>query len=192
METGVGQARDADAFRVDMKTCFGFMFWGLVLVALKISCNPFDVLPHGVGGLGYALVAVGTGGLASATGNFIAATSLSWLLVVASMVGMFVPSELQAVFGLVVTVLNCAMIWSLLGGIIDIATGRHRTDLAERAAHRRLIYVVLIAISTLVGVLAQAVGKVAALLALPLLASVLVVMVMILHLIHRVRKELSP
>ena len=45
-----------------MKICFAFMFWGT-----------FDFVPNFVGALGYAALAIGTGGLAPMTGNFVAA-----------------------------------------------------------------------------------------------------------------------
>ena len=35
-----------------MKSCFGFMFWGVLLVALDFKFKGFEPLPNFVGGIG--------------------------------------------------------------------------------------------------------------------------------------------
>jgi hypothetical protein len=169
-----------------MFTYFGSIFWGLLLVFLDFSINGFDLLPDV---LGYGLVAGGAGGLAKHYDSFRTATSLSWLLAVGSVVVFFISDPAGArFFGLLMTGFHCALIWTLLGGVIVLATDQSRPDLAERAASRRVAYVVLTVATLLLGWLPG--GVLLAPLAIVLLVAVFVVIVMILHLIHRVRYEL--
>src|SRR5262245_25391822 len=141
-----------------MKTCFGFMFWGIVLVALAFEFKNFDVMPDFVGGLGYALVAIGTGGLATMTANFFAACALGWLLVLACVAGAYLVGDAEKAFDVLISVANCAMMWTTLGGISDIATGRNRPELAKRAAPLRWGYAALTAATLVLGVTVQGTG----------------------------------
>jgi hypothetical protein len=175
-----------------MKTCFGFMFWGIVLVALDFKFKDFDFVRDFVGGLGFALVAIGTGGLATMTGNFVAACSLGWLLVLASVAGGYLVGDAEKAFDVLMSVANCAMMWTTLAGLEDIATGRNRVDLAKRAAPLRWAYVALTAVSLVLGVTVQGSGPAVWLLTAIVVAAALVVMVLILHVVYRAWAELSP
>ena len=170
-----------------MRASFGYIFWGLILVVLDFRINGFDLIPDFVG---YALVGVGAAGLSQLSAQFITAGALSSLLAVCDIVGMVTPTE-SAFFGILVTIINCAMIWNLLGGVIVHATDRGRPDLAERAANRRIWYVGIMAVATALGLSGKVLGSAVAIVVVPLVVAGIVVMIMILHLIHRVRYELD-
>jgi hypothetical protein len=169
-----------------MSLHFGYIFWGLLLVFLDFSINGFDLLPDVVG---YALVGYGAGGLTNKFVTFRTATSLSWLLAVGSVMAFFI-SDRSATqfFGWLMTGFQCALIWTLMGGVMAVATDRNRPDLAERAASRRVAYAVLTAAMIFLSFVPG--GGLLAPLAIVLLIATFVVLVMILHLIHRVRYEL--
>jgi hypothetical protein len=113
------------------------------------------------------------------------------MLAVAALLGLAVDGEAAIAFGILVTVMNCAMIWSLLGGVIDLTQARNRPDLAELAHHRRVAYVATMAAISLVVVLAHGSEGLALLLGLLALVAMLIILAMILHLIHRVRYEIA-
>ncbi len=112
------------------------------------------------------------------------------MLAVLWLVGFAVRGEIALTYGLITTIVNCAMMWQLLGGIGEFARSRQRHDLAERAAHRRLAYVVIMIGSTLIG-FAMSGSRNAGPLVIILVGSMLILMVMILHLIHRMKVELA-
>ncbi|MBC8350833.1 MAG: hypothetical protein H8E66_02530 [Planctomycetes bacterium] len=170
-----------------MRTHFAQIFWGLLLVILDISINGFDLLADGIG---YLVVAAGCGGLSLLSPRFVTARSLSFVLAILWLVGFAVHGEIAVVYGLVTTVVNCAMIWQLLGGIIEFALERKRPDLAQRAGNRRLAYVAIM-ICTSMFAIALSGSRDAVPLVVVLVVSMLMLMVMILHLIHRVKIELA-
>ena len=102
---------------------FGQVFWGLLLVILDISLNRFDVLPDF---LGYGLVAVGAGGLIGLSPQFATARTCAWVLVAIAIAELLVHPGLMAGIAVVHLVLNCVMMWSLLGGIMDYAAAKNR------------------------------------------------------------------
>ena len=175
-----------------MKTCFGFMFWGVVLLALDFKFKDFDFVPDFVGGLGYALVAIGTGGLATMTWNFVVACTLGWLLVLGCVAGAYLVGDAEKAFDVLMTVANFAMMWTTLAGVSDIATGRNRLDLAKRAVLLRWAYAALTAASLVLGVTVQGTGPAVWLLTAVVVAAALVVLVLILHVLYRAWAELSP
>jgi hypothetical protein len=175
-----------------MKTCFGFMFCGVALLALDFKFKEFDLAPNFVTGLGYALVAIGTGGLATMTWNFVIACTLGWLLVLGCVVGAYLVGEAEKAFAILMSVANCAMMWTTLAGVSDIATGRNRVDVAKRAKPLRWAYAGLIAASLVLGVTVQGTGPAVWLLTAIVVAAALVVMVFILHVLYRAWAELSP
>jgi hypothetical protein len=172
-----------------MRTCFGFMFWGALLVALDFKFKGFDPLPNSVGGLGCALVAIGTGGLAPMSGNLVAATAIGWLLVVVYIAAPFVPGDSGRLFDVLIAVLNGAMIWTMLAGVGDIAAGRNRPDFAARAVPLRSAYAALVAVALVLGLTVE--GSSAAIwwLTAILVIATLAVMGPILHLLYRVWRE---
>jgi hypothetical protein len=87
-------------------------------------------------------------------------------------------------------VVNCAMIWQLLGGIGEFALSRQRQDLAERAGNRRVAYVAIMTGTSLLAFAMQG-SRNAGPLATILVIAMLILIVMILHLIHRVKVELA-
>jgi hypothetical protein len=172
-----------------MKTCFSYVFWGLVFVCFDLSINGFDVLPDG---LGYVLAAIGCGGLISLSYRFSIARSLCWLLALLWLVGFSSMSrDAATIFGVVTTVVRCVMLWMLLGGILEFAVSQNRLDLAIRASNRRLAYVALTIFITAAGLIAHELRDIAGPLIVVTVVAILAVMVMILHLIYRVRSELA-
>jgi hypothetical protein len=166
---------------------FSQIFWGLLLVILDFSINGFDLLADGVG---YLIVAAGCRGLASLSNRFVTARTLCFVLSVLWLIGFSVRGEIEVIYGLVTMVVNCSMIWHLLGGIGEFALSRQRQDLAERARNRRVAYVAIKAGTSLIAFVMQG-SRNAGPLAIILVIAMLILIVMILHLIHRVRVELA-
>ena len=169
-----------------MKSSFAFIFWGLLLAFLDFSINGFDVLPDA---LGFGLVAIGAAGLSRHSPHFRLASSLCWFLVVAWFVGLFVSGDVAWSFSVLVTTVNLAMHWTLLGGVIDVATDQSRLDLAQQAASRRLAYVIILGAGMLIGFVAN--GSQSLLLVLIFVVPAIVVSVMVMYVIYRAGRELS-
>jgi len=167
---------------------FGQIFWGLVLIIVDININHFDILPDIIG---YILVAIGCRGLTTESPRFSTAGTLSWVMVIIVLLGYAVRSNAGSWFGLVSAALDCTMMWFLLGGVMDLAASRQRMDLSERASNGRIAYVAIMAAATLLGLLAQGSPGATVFVALILVASALVLLFLILHLIHRVRREIA-
>lgn len=170
-----------------MRSNFSLIFWGLLLVLLDFSVNGIDVLPDGIG---YILAAAGCAGLARLSQRFKTAIVLCFVLAALWLFGFGVRGEIVAAYGLITTVVNCAMIWQLLGGISEFARRQELSDMAQRAENRRITYVAIMMGSLLLSY-ALSGSRNAAPLAFVIVAAMLVLMVMILHLIHRVKVELA-
>ena len=170
-----------------MSTHFSQVFWGLLIVMLDLLINDFDLLADGVG---YLLVAIGCGGLSVLSPRFVTARSLCFVLAILWLFSFAVRGDVAVVFGIATTVVHCVMIWQLLGGIVDFAMARQRSDLAERAQNRRIAYVAIMIGTSLLALALQGPRNAGPLVAV-LVVSMLVLTVMILHLIHRVTVELA-
>ena len=170
-----------------MRTHFSQLFWGLLLVILDFTINGFDLLPDG---LGYLVVAAGCGGLSALSPRFSTARSLCFVLAVLWLVGFAIHGEIATLYGFATTLVNCAFIWQLLGGIGEFAMDRGRSDLAGRAHNRRLAYVAIMIGTTLLAFMMNG-SRDAGPLVVVLVVSMLILMVMILHLIHRTKVELA-
>lgn len=166
---------------------FGRIFWGELLVLLDLRINGFDLLPDVIG---YILIALGCRGLADDSPKFVTASMWSWLLAAASLIAYIVEGEFELVFGLIFVAIECVMVWFLLGGIIDFVRERGRTDLAEVAGVRRFAYILMMCVTMLAVVTAQNARSLAFVAVLGGVIT-LVVLVMILHLIYRVRHEVA-
>ena len=165
---------------------FNQIFWGLILVILDLNINNFDVLPDFVG---YILVAVGAGGLKAISLKFAVASTLSWVLMCLSLLGFFVSGDHTMAMTVIDLAVDCVMIWNLLGGVIAFSEKHNRMDLALRASKRRLAYVVLMVLVTIIGYAAADTGSAAV--AVMLVFTLLVVLIMIIHLLRRVRNEIA-
>ena len=170
-----------------MRAHFGQVFWGLLLVVLDLSINEFDLL---VDGIGYLIVAAGCGGLSVVSPRFSTARALCFVLAALWLIGFAVHGELAVIYGLATALVNCMMIWQLLGGIGEFALERERPDLARRANSRRAWYCIIM-IGTSLAALAFSGSRDEAVLVVVLVVSMLVLMVMILHLVHRAKTELA-
>jgi hypothetical protein len=182
--------RDLEAVRSmnEIAMSLGRVFWGLLLLNLHVSFNHFSILPDFIG---YLLVAVGLGGLTGLSAQFATARTYAWVLVPISLAAWPSRGELGFVVWLISLGLDCAMMWSLLGGIMDYSVARGRSDLAEHASHRRVAYVSLMGAVTFLVFVARGIGTPAVLLVVVTAVCLVVLFVMILHLIHRVKMELA-
>jgi hypothetical protein len=171
-----------------MFTRFGQIFWGLLLVILDLNINRIDLLPDFIG---YILIAIGCRGLAGASPHFSTASTMSWILVVLALIGYAVPRDAILLFGLVDLTADCAMMWFLLGGVMELATARQRPDLFERASKRRVAYVALICLATLTSFAVQGSRDAAIFMMIVWVACTLLLLFLILHLIHRAQHELT-
>ena len=167
---------------------FGQVFWGLLLVILDFNANRIDVLPDFVG---YILVAVGSRGLKSASRHFSTASTMSWVLVVFAIIGYSLRGDAADVFGLMRIAMDCAMIWFLLGGVMDLATVRQRADICERASNRRVAYVALMGVAALAGFFVWNSGAAPVFAVVIWVICLLLLLILILHLIHRAGQELT-
>jgi hypothetical protein len=170
-----------------MATYFSQLFWGLLLVILDFSINGFDLLADG---LGYLIVASGCRGLSTMSSRFSSARTLCFILALFWLIGFAIHGDIAVIYGLATTVINCTMIWQLLGGIADYAMQRRRPDLAQRASNRRLAYVAMMAGTTLFAFAMHGSNDTGPLVVI-FVVSTLVLLVMILHLIHRVKTEIA-
>ena len=170
-----------------MESSFSKLFWGLLIVIFDFAINGFDLLPDGIG---YLLVAWGCQGLISGSSQFKLAQMLSIALCVLWAVGFLIDGSLSTPFGIVVVVINCLMIWYLLGGIVELAEARQNADLASKANHRRIIYTALMVVIQIISLtgLGRDLGPA---IALVLVVTMLVLLAMILHVIHRGKMELA-
>ena len=169
-----------------MRIHFSQLFWGLLLVILDFSINGIDLFADGIG---YLIVAAGCRDLVSLSPQFSTARALCFVLALLWLVGFAVSGDAVVVYGFATTIVNCVMIWHLLGGIAEFALSRDRRDLAAKAGNRRLAYVV---ITLGISLLAFEGGSHdAAALVVVLIGAILVLLVLILHLIHRVKTELA-
>ncbi len=171
-----------------MFTRFGQIFWGLLVVILDLRVRGFDLLPDFVG---YILVAVGAGGLIGASRQFATVRMMSWVLAGMSLLSLFRLGRFGIGLALVILVVDCVMMWSLLGGVMEFTAARQRPELAQQAAQRRLIYLALKGVAALVMLLALVLPKVAGLLGLVLFLCSVALLVLILHLLYRVRYEVA-
>ena len=170
-----------------MRTHFAQLFWGLLLVILDFSINKFDLLPDGIG---YLVVATGCNGLSTLSPRFSTARNFCFVLAILWLIGFLIHGDIAIVYRLVTTLVNCAFIWQLLGGLAEFALDRKRPDLARRAHNRRLAYVVIMIASSLFAIMMNG-SRDGGLLIVVLVVSMLVLMVMILHLIHYTKIELA-
>lgn len=175
-----------------MRICFAFVFWGVLLLALDFKFGSLDFVPNFVGALGYAAVAIGTGGLATMTGNFVVACSLGWILFFAILGRPYVSIDAQTPYSGLMAALDCAMMWTTLSGTRDIAVGRGKGQLFDRIAPLQWAYIAVVAFAWVVAQVWPLSVNAARLLAVLILCAAVAVMVMILRLLHRAWKKLSP
>ena len=167
-----------------MTTYISYIFWGLLIVILDFTINQFDLLPDFIG---YILVSIGSNGLIVASGRFTIARNSCWALVALSLIELIVERELGVILGIIHMIVNCTMMWFLLGGFMDIAISYNRQDLAEKASTRRTVYVILMCVASLLGFIAHETRDAAVLIVIVIVVAMLILVVMILHLIYQVK-----
>jgi hypothetical protein len=171
-----------------MRIPFAYIFWGLLIVFFDFSVNGFDVFPDGLGCL---FVAHGASRLANQSSQFITTAGLSALLAAAWLVGLFISGGAAWPFSQIVMLVNLAMHWTLLGGIIEVAVSRNRPDLAARASNRRIAYTVICCAGAVLSYFAQYAGRDALPLVLLIVVPAVVIAIMVLHLVYRASHELA-
>jgi len=172
----------------EMFSRFGLIFWGLLLVLLDFNINGFDILPDVIG---YILVAIGCAGLSNVSPRFSTAGALSWIMLAVTLIAYFLNGGAATGWGFVHLVVDGAMMWFLLGGVMELAASRQRMDLSERASNRRVAYLVLMSLASVSGFAMEGSGAASAILAVGLIVCIFVLLFLILHLIHRVKHELA-
>jgi hypothetical protein len=170
-----------------MKLRFSQIFWGLLLVIVDIRINRLDLVPDFIG---YILVAIGCAGLATVSRQFSTASNLSWVLLGFNLLSFLLRGHAFTAFGILNLAVDCAMMWFLLGGVMDLAAAKNRPDMVERASSRRIAYIAVMSVVTLLGLLTQGSRHVVIMVVLLLIFCILPLLVLILHLIHRVKLEL--
>ena len=171
-----------------MFTRFGQIFWGLLLVILDFRINRIDILPDLVG---YILVAAGCAGLSGVSRHFSTAGVLSWVLAAFALIVYALRGGAATGFKFLSLAVDCAMMWFLLGGVMELAAARERMDLSTQAANRRIAYVALTCLAALAGFVAQGSRDAAVVMAVVLVICILPLLFLILHLIHRAKHELA-
>lgn len=172
-------------------TPFGKLFWGLLLVLLDFTINGFDIL---VDLVGYILVVVGLGELASRNRNFQRARPFGIVLLALSVldlftqrpsgreadvdVGLFGSAALAVIFSVGLLIVNLLLVYYICSGIADMARGIGDAELAHTAMRRWQVYLwaQVAAVLLLVFVFANpsAVGLIILVIAANLIAAVLV------------------
>lgn len=152
-----------------------------------IRFKGIDLLPDF---LGYILVAIGCRGLTSVSRHFTTASTMCWFLAVFSLVGYAARGDAARLFSLANLAIDCAMIWFLLGGVMELAIARQRLDISEQASKRRVAYVVLMGFATLAGFVKWNNWEAAIMLVVWIIC-ILLVLFLILHLIHKAKYELT-
>lgn len=176
-----------------MATSLRLVFWGLVLVFADLRLAGLDALPDAAG---YAMAAVGAGRLAATAPGFRAARLAAWAMVLPGMVDAVVPLQGALLPGIIEALGQAALEWALLSGIATWTAEGGRPDLAGRARHLRAASLALLAVALPLGFAARGGGGLgvsdAAGLGVVLAVLTFVLLAMVLHLVHRVRMELTP
>jgi len=170
-----------------MHAAFRYVFAGLLLVFLDFRIGGFDLLPDFVG---WALVAYGALQLTSFGKGFFVAGCLAAPLAVFDVIFLLAGNSIP-LLGYFVAVVHCACIWTLLGGIADVAIVSQRHELALSATKLRVVYVAIISASVLLGSLFQSTNdSLAMLIGGALAIAALITVVFILRLVYRAGSKL--
>ena len=161
------------------------IFWGLVLAFFDVTLNELDFLPDF---LGYGLVASGARKLQDRSREMGHVRDLAWILVALELLGMFLGTP--GGLGILMALVDVTMMWFLLGGVAGLAREHGRADLAAAAAWRRSAYLVLALAAHLLGVLAGFDFAMAGVLAVVITVCWIALLVLVLTLILRARREL--
>jgi hypothetical protein len=176
-----GMAEARAWIHMSHRTCFSCLLCGFALTILDLRAGSVDLLPDS---LGYILIALGAGALKGFRGGFGVARGLAWILVPLSVVG---DLDSDLILETLRTLLDTAMLWYLLGGIMAFAASQGRPDIASRARNRRVACVLL----TLIGLLIEVTGGLGVPLGLATLFLDFILLALILHLLYKVRAELG-
>lgn len=162
------------------------VFWGLAMVAVDFRLGRFDVIADF---LGYAVIALGVGGLAGWSRHLQTARVLGWVLVPVSAALLVTEGGVLKVVWIVSLVLDGALIWFLLGGIMEFAASRGRSEWVSRASLCRRAYVGLAAIALVISWIAPVLTTLARVLGSVTLVASWILVAAILYLVHQVKGE---
>jgi uncharacterized membrane protein len=172
-----------------MANSLGKILIGLLLAVLDFTIGSFDILPDMVG---YILAAMGCAELRGASQHFKSASVMAWVLFGLAVVIFAIPhGSLLILLALTIVVVDAMMMWQLLGGIMELAESKRRTDISNEAAQRRLNYVVASGLGAIMFLLIPRGGIITGLANAVLFICLVVVLCLILKLILQVKRELA-
>ena len=123
---------------------FRKLLWGFMLIFFHIRINGFDLLPDV---LGYIIVIIGLGMLASSSGKFETAKWIAIPLAVLSIFTIYVvegdTNNVFNLFGLLYGALQIMLVYFICMGIIDVSMKNNEQEMAELARSRWTLYLVM-------------------------------------------------
>lgn len=168
----------------NITTRVALVFWGLAVIAVDIQVGQVDILPDFVG---YILVALGAAGLVGWSEQFHLARLISWVLVPYPVLLWVFSGPFLKVLSLAGVILNGALLWFLLGGVMAFAESKSHREWVSRASTYRWIYVGLLTFGVLVSFIAPALPNLARVLGYVVYVAMLALMAVILYLFHQVK-----
>ena len=163
---------------------FNLILLGIFFALVNFNINNIPLLPNGVG---YLLLAFGTGALAEYSSKFATTKILSFTLLAIWVIGFFVNG-----YGAASSLVVCLLVWHLLGGLREIAIRGHRPDLAKLAEARRLVFVIIYGGLALVVRMPNIHGGGIAILAVVAMIAIFVLTILIIYLIFRMKNVFAP
>jgi len=123
-----------------MRSGLNLTFWGQLLLIVDFYVNGFDIAPDVVG---LVLNAWGCSAVAQRSHQFQIAFYLTIAMGVFWLMSFFGSGSDLRMLAYISSACNCWLIWTLLGGIREVALQQERYDIAESAHVRRIVFVVL-------------------------------------------------
>jgi hypothetical protein len=171
-----------------MNKGLGQIFWGLLFTVLDLKISEVDILPDVVG---YMIVAMGCTALSTVSRHFSLAAQLAWVLFILSVLVYALSGGVLTGVSFLAIVIDIAMLWQILAGVMELAKARGRGDLAGLAECRRKEYLVASILGTVMMMLVSRGGMITGMMALLLWVFLFVVLCLILDLIHRMKREMA-
>ncbi len=168
-----------------------YLFWGLLLTVLDAKVNGFHVLPDVIG---YALIFYGAIGLMIHSKSFLLAKNLAFLLVLFSLgyyAIKFSDYEGSRYFDYTYLFLDIALVWNLMGGLINMGKRQSADYIVKKASSYRVMYLILITLMASTHQVHEYLPQYIGLFIWFLVAATLLIMILILKLIHQSKFILS-
>jgi hypothetical protein len=162
-------------------------FWGLLLVILDLRLNRLDVLPDFVG---HIIISLAASRIASLSPAFQRVVLPAATLAVLDIVGHFTTGDLATILGYLDAIIDCFMIWLLLGAVATDCGAHGHDDLVASAHSRRRWYVGMIIAMHIFGLIASGSRDLATALAVIGVVGFLILLVLVLSLLRSARLRL--